>query len=87
VFLIDEADVKITLVKLSCLLPLCVLPQAFLIDEADGKITFVGNRTECALLMLLRKWGIDYKEVHAAHEKSLFRVGAWGSLFRRGGYA
>jgi ABC-type nickel/cobalt efflux system permease component RcnA len=36
---------------------------------------FVGNRTECALLMLLRKWGIDYKQVHEAHEKSLFRVG------------
>jgi hypothetical protein len=36
--------------------------QAFLIEE-KGKIDFVGNRTECALLMLLRSWGIGFKDL------------------------
>jgi Ca2+-transporting ATPase len=37
--------------------------KAFLIEHADLPIEFVGNRTECALLMLTKKWGIDYKQV------------------------
>lgn len=43
--------------------------QAFLItDEKTGKIDFVGNRTECALLLMLQKeWGQDYKALRDMH--------------------
>lgn len=43
--------------------------QAFLItDEKTGKIDFVGNRTECALLLMLQKvWGQDYKAMRDMH--------------------
>jgi len=34
--------------------------KAFLMDGEKGKTEFVGNRTECALLMLMRAWGEDY---------------------------
>jgi hypothetical protein len=37
-------------------------------------MVFVGNRTECALLMMLGKWGIDYKVVREQQEAALFRV-------------
>lgn len=38
--------------------------QAFLIEHGEGEaVEFVGNRTECALLMLLRRLGIDYTAV------------------------
>jgi hypothetical protein len=37
--------------------------KAFLIEHPDLPIEFVGNRTECALLMLTKKWGVDYKQV------------------------
>jgi hypothetical protein len=40
---------------------LLLLAQAFLVDHDDGEVEFVGNRTECALLVLGRKWGGDYK--------------------------
>lgn len=42
--------------------------QAFLIEEPDNPVGFVGNRTECALLMMLRKWNIAYKEVRHDNE-------------------
>ncbi|KAK9829300.1 hypothetical protein WJX72_005021 [[Myrmecia] bisecta] len=35
--------------------------KAFLMEHEDtGKVDFVGNRTECALLMMLRAWGVGY---------------------------
>jgi Ca2+-transporting ATPase len=35
--------------------------KAFLVEKPDTPvIDFVGNRTECALLVLLKKLGIDY---------------------------
>lgn len=34
--------------------------QAFLIEKPTT-VEFVGNRTECALLMLLRSWGVPFK--------------------------
>eukprot|EP00879_Flechtneria_rotunda_P002036 GHRR01002214.1.p1 GENE.GHRR01002214.1~~GHRR01002214.1.p1 ORF type:complete len:850 (+),score=231.92 GHRR01002214.1:2125-4674(+) len=38
--------------------------KAFLIEHGgDLPVEFVGNRTECALLMLARKWGSDYKQL------------------------
>lgn len=37
-------------------------------------IEFVGNRTECALLMMLRSWGIDYQHVRDLHSASIVKV-------------
>lgn len=54
--------------------------QAFLItDEKTGKIDFVGNRTECALLLMLQKeWGQDYKALRDMHHAAT--VGACGAF-------
>ncbi len=52
-------------------------PQAFLTEDAAGKTVFVGNRTECALLLMLQQWGIDYKVVRDEEQPRLFRVRAW----------
>jgi len=41
----------------------CLNSKAFLIVHGTDLVEFVGNRTECALLMLARKWGVDYKQV------------------------
>jgi P-type Ca2+ transporter type 2C len=44
--------------------------KAFLVDHSDsgGQLEFVGNRTECALLVLLRKLGIDYTAIRGQKE-------------------
>jgi hypothetical protein len=42
----------------------CLNGKAFLIEHGDI-LEFVGNRTECALLVLARKWGINYQAVSA----------------------
>ena len=34
--------------------------QAFLIEHDRDTLDFVGNRTDCALLVLLRSWGLSY---------------------------
>lgn len=44
-----------------------VLQQAFLRDLADGSVQCAGNRTECALLLLLRHWGCSYTAVRDSH--------------------
>jgi hypothetical protein len=31
-------------------------------EAAPDLVTFVGNRTECALLMMTRRWGYDFKQ-------------------------
>jgi hypothetical protein len=41
--------------------------QAFLIEKEKGSPDMVGNRTECALLLLMRSWGIHYKALRDAH--------------------
>ena len=50
------------------------LLQAFLIvddkEGGSGKVDFVGNRTECALLMMLRNWGQDYKDLRILHHEA-----------------
>lgn len=48
--------------------------QAFLVDTPGGGFDFVGNRTECALLIMLRNWGIDYKTERERLHSSLFQV-------------
>ena len=41
--------------------------KAFLVDvEGETEPQFVGNRTECALLVLLRKLGVDYNDVRSS---------------------
>lgn len=37
--------------------------KAHLIESSPDLVTFIGNRTECALLMMARKWGADYAKV------------------------
>lgn len=39
-----------------------------------GTIEFVGNRTECALLMLLRDWGGSYKEIRDRNHSNTERI-------------
>ncbi|WIA22054.1 hypothetical protein OEZ85_004399 [Tetradesmus obliquus] len=53
--------------------------KAFLIEHADLPIEFVGNRTECALLMLTKKWGIDYKQVREDYASRMVEVYAFTS--------
>jgi magnesium-transporting ATPase (P-type) len=48
--------------------------QAFLIEHDANAVEFVGNRTECALLMLLRSWGLSYEALRNEHKASLFKV-------------
>jgi magnesium-transporting ATPase (P-type) len=43
----------------------CLNSKAFLIEGGPSLVSFVGNRTECALLMMVRKWGTDYRLVRA----------------------
>lgn len=47
------------------LLNCCLNSKAHLIEGggAGGSVGFIGNRTECALLMLARKWGADFAAV------------------------
>ena len=43
-----------------------------MVGEPHGKVEFVGNRTECALLMMLRNWGRDYRELRDVnHDNTL----------------
>ena len=48
--------------------------QAFLIEHDKDTIEFVGNRTECALLMLQRKWLISYKDVRSMNAERIVQV-------------
>lgn len=45
-----------------------------MIEEANGQITFVGNRTECALLMLVRSWGEDYHQIRQHYLNDMVKV-------------
>ncbi len=59
----------------ACCLSVCVPDQAFLTtDEQTGKTVFVGNRTECALLLMLQQWGIDYQAVRDKEKAHLHQV-------------
>ena len=48
--------------------------QAFLVETENKGVDFVGNRTECALLMLLREWGLSYKALRDTHQNSIERI-------------
>jgi len=53
--------------------------KAFLIENEDGTTGFVGNRTECALLIMCRKWGIDYKAERERLHADLFQLYGFSS--------
>ncbi|KAL0043569.1 hypothetical protein WJX79_008696 [Trebouxia sp. C0005] len=53
--------------------------KAFLIEKDDGSIDLVGNRTEGALLMLLRKWGRNYKTVRANRHEDVAQLYGFSS--------
>ena len=55
------------------------LVQAFLVETEAGATECVGNRTECALLLMLRRWGHDYKQLRAQHEASVEEVYGFSS--------
>lgn len=46
---------------------LSVNSKAMLLEGAQGRVEFVGNRTECALLMMIRNWGCNYKQVRESN--------------------
>lgn len=39
----------------------------------------MGNRTECALLMLLRTWGVDFKEMREIFADNIEKVYGFSS--------
>ena len=45
---------------------MCLGAQAFLIQHDKDTLDFVGNRTDCALLVLLRSWGLSYAALREA---------------------
>lgn len=53
--------------------------KAFLIIEESSEIQFVGNRTECALLVMSRNWGVDYHEVRTHNEQDMVKVYGFNS--------
>lgn len=53
--------------------------KAFLMEGEKGKIEFVGNRTECALLMLMRQWGEDYVAWRANRAADLVQLFGFSS--------
>lgn len=69
--------------------PLCLLAcqaassvhmlQAFLIVQPGNRVECVGNRTECALLMMLRNWGVDYTALREQHKPDVDKVWLFSS--------
>ncbi|PNW87451.1 hypothetical protein CHLRE_02g145100v5 [Chlamydomonas reinhardtii] len=52
--------------------------KAFLVDK-DNVVEFVGNRTECALLVLLRKLGHDYVQLREQREADQVKLYGFSS--------
>jgi len=45
-----------------------------LTEDENGSVDFVGNRTECALLMMLHSWGDNYREIRDIHHANVQEV-------------
>lgn len=43
-------------------------------EDENGSVDFVGNRTECALLMMLHSWGDNYREIRDIHHANVQEV-------------
>lgn len=54
--------------------------EAFLIQEENEPIKFVGNRTECALLVLAKNLNVDYKDVRSKEGVERIKVYGFSSL-------
>lgn len=52
--------------------------QAFLIEKGSA-MEFVGNRTECALLVLLKSWGVHFKKIRDAFANQIVHVYGFSS--------
>lgn len=57
----------------SIILNASINSKAFLTDD-QGMVGFVGNRTECALLMMLRSWGKDYASIREREGENIVQV-------------
>ena len=53
--------------------------KAFLIEKEDGSTDLVGNRTEGALLMLLKNWGRSYKTARSERRDDVAQVYGFSS--------
>ena len=53
--------------------------KAFLIEQEDGSTDLVGNRTEGALLMLLKSWGRSYKTARSDLHDNIVQVYGFSS--------
>jgi len=53
--------------------------KAFLIEDDPKNIQFIGNRTECALLMLGKAWGSDYKKLRDTFENDYVKIYGFSS--------
>lgn len=53
--------------------------KAFLIEKEDGSTDLVGNRTEGALLILLKTWGRSYKAVRSDLREDIVQVYGFSS--------
>ena len=53
--------------------------KAFLIEQEDGSTDLVGNRTEGALLMLLKSWGRSYKTARSDRRDDVAQVYGFSS--------
>lgn len=53
--------------------------KAFLIEQEDGSTDLVGNRTEGALLMLLKTWGRSYKTARSERRDDVAQVYGFSS--------
>ncbi len=47
-------------------------------DRCRGRAS-QGNRTECALLLMLKNWGCDYAAVRSEYEASVYRLFGFSS--------
>ncbi len=56
-----------------------LLAQAFLVENEKGVIDFVGNRTECALLVMIQKWGEDYRAARELYHDKVAEVYGFSS--------
>jgi hypothetical protein len=48
--------------------------KAFLVDTGTSRVGYVGSSTECAMLMLMRGWSIEYEDVRKQREGDVVKV-------------
>ena len=53
--------------------------KAFLIEKQDGSTDLVGNRTEGALLIMLKNWGGNYKSTRSEHHEDVAQMYGFSS--------